>query len=916
MNGASNMCSCGSGSSGICPCDKFVYLQMITNLPGRDTITYRVGDYVAFREALLRSRPGEVELLNWRPGATGDLAVQMVEWWAYLADILTFYNERIAHEDYLRTAVLPESVQRLIRLLGYRPRPGIGATGTLAALMSGNKPLTLPQGFQIQSKPGPGKQPQIFELGAQTLVQKPDVIAADPPDNPNLVGTDGSSVLVSGVITSIKAGAELLIVKKGWNASDSSYAVIVVAQAPQEKTPRGIANTRITVQSPITASSSSSRSRTPIVDQAAGLAASQSVTSRFLNARSEVVPLIRTNQIVNADAIQFNIAESLEAAAFRGGVRQTHAPAPAAIQPSISQLAGALASDYRLQRSNLSARLWQYFALSRVLFAGNNGTTVAHLDSITRQIQVGDWILFDGLTTSPSQILAFVTSYSEAVYYVNPGGSPPDPATSPDPTTTIPIPITHSVVTFLSTAPIDSSNVNPATLVIRYAWQDAGTLIGTPSTALNGTQISLRTPLPASALPMTDQEILISDANGNGADAAATASTSDPLTIGLSSPNGPSDAAWASALSAQNLQAPLNVLFDLLKVSRGKTVASEVLGSGDATITAGQEFVLQKSPLTYLQSSDSTSGAGYKSTLQVWVDGVQWQEVPSFYGQEPAAHIFVTREDENSVTHVQFGDGVNGSRLPSGINNVVATYRYGSGAESPDPGSLTVILKPWPGLKSILNPVPAGGGADPDPPQQIKKYAPKSVLTFGRAVSADDYEVIAAQAPGVTRARSYWAWDDDQQRMLVKVYVGDDANAVSRAETALAGASDPNRPLRVLPAQPVPVTMSLTLVVDPAYVLDDVVTAATASLVYPDSGLLGTNVIQIGQSIFESQIYQACLKVAGVMAVHDLRFSGAAGPSCSCCASGDYRFDPGEGGFFSVTTPADQIISPEVGNAN
>ena len=107
-----------NGSTSICPCDQFTHPQVISNPPGRTSIAYRVGDYIAFREALLRSRPGEVELLNWRPGAQGDLAVQMVEWWAYLADILTFYNERIANEDYLRTAVLPESVQRLIRTLG------------------------------------------------------------------------------------------------------------------------------------------------------------------------------------------------------------------------------------------------------------------------------------------------------------------------------------------------------------------------------------------------------------------------------------------------------------------------------------------------------------------------------------------------------------------------------------------------------------------------------------------------------------------------------------------------------------------------------------------------------------------------------------------------------------------------------
>ena len=56
-------------TSTICPCDTFVHPQLISNPPGRSTIAYRVGDYLSFREALLRGRPGEVELLNWRPGA-------------------------------------------------------------------------------------------------------------------------------------------------------------------------------------------------------------------------------------------------------------------------------------------------------------------------------------------------------------------------------------------------------------------------------------------------------------------------------------------------------------------------------------------------------------------------------------------------------------------------------------------------------------------------------------------------------------------------------------------------------------------------------------------------------------------------------------------------------------------------------
>jgi hypothetical protein len=144
-----------NGSEPVCPCDRFVRPRVIYNPPGLASIAYRAGDFITFRHALLLARPGEMELVNWRPNATQDLALQMVEWWAYLADILTFYNERIANQDYLRTADLPESVKRLIQVLGYRPRPGIGATGTVAALLNRQAALNLARGFQIQSKPGP-----------------------------------------------------------------------------------------------------------------------------------------------------------------------------------------------------------------------------------------------------------------------------------------------------------------------------------------------------------------------------------------------------------------------------------------------------------------------------------------------------------------------------------------------------------------------------------------------------------------------------------------------------------------------------------------------------------------------------------------------------------------------------------------
>src|SRR5262249_53411708 len=131
---------------------------------------------------------------------------------------------------------------------------------------------------------------------------------------------------------------------------------------------------------------------------------------------------------------------------------------------------------------------------------------------------------------------------------------------------------------------------------------------------------------------------------------------------------------------------------------------------------------LRQAPLTYLADAGPAATHGYRSTLRVWVDAIEWTEVDSFFEQPPDARVFVTREDDEQRTHVRFGDGINGARLPAGTENVVASYRFGSGAAGPLPGTLTTVLRPRTGLEQILNPIPVGGGADPDPPAQIRRY--------------------------------------------------------------------------------------------------------------------------------------------------------------------------------------------------
>ncbi|MGA2129060.1 MAG: hypothetical protein ABSG76_23255, partial [Xanthobacteraceae bacterium] len=488
--------------------------------------------------------------------------------------------------------------------------------------------------------------------------------------------------------------------------------------------------------------------------------------------------------------------------------------------------------------------------------SGNTGHAV--LASIFRQILVGDPIVMEnpqpGAADAP--IAASVTSCTEKVYYAN---NPLDPTTAPTQPVSpaaappIPIPMPVSRVEFATTGTVFG---DPTTVVVRYGWKDLGTIIDPPAATVGGSASSdlaglqLVPPTGFSRTPGTPVQVI--DANGDGAAGAIDQST----TVKIAAP-------------VPSLTAPLTVLFNLLAVTRGKSVVNEVLGSGNATVL-GQDFTLQNAPVTYLQDAASTSGDDYSSTVRVFVNGIQWQEVRSFYGQPANAQIFLTREDEQGKTHVVFN-----GRLPTGVNNVVASYRYGAGADAPAPGALSVVLQPQPGLKSVVNALAPSGGADADPPDRIKRLAPLSVMSFNRAVSVEDYQVIAGSAPGVARATAAYAFDARSQRPRVTIWVGDDQGAVTAAVAALAAAADPNRPPIVRLASQKTMILSLVYLRDPQYQDAAVQAGLRTALVDPDQGLLGANVIAIGQAFYDSQIYAACLGVPGVTAIRNLNFAPA-----------------------------------------
>jgi uncharacterized phage protein gp47/JayE len=196
------------------------------NAPGLAALRYRIDTQPGFRARMVQSLPlaqgGLSRLLTRRPD---DPSMALLDAAACVADVLTFYQERIANEGYLGTATERRSVLELARAVGYTLRPGVAATVHLSFMVE-DAPgapgvCTLPAGLPVQSIPPQGKLPQVFETRDAIIARaewnalrprqmRPADIAvldvAGPPD-PNGAATTRRVLALAGPAGSFGAAA-------------------------------------------------------------------------------------------------------------------------------------------------------------------------------------------------------------------------------------------------------------------------------------------------------------------------------------------------------------------------------------------------------------------------------------------------------------------------------------------------------------------------------------------------------------------------------------------------------------------------------------------------------------------------------------------------------------------------------------
>ncbi|MBI5936916.1 MAG: putative baseplate assembly protein [Betaproteobacteria bacterium] len=332
--------------------------------------------------------------------------------------------------------------------------------------------------------------------------------------------------------------------------------------------------------------------------------------------------------------------------------------------------------------------------------------------------------------------------------------------------------------------------------------------------------------------------------------------------------SGDEDDPWlelADALPAGTQYGNLEIYANVVEAGHGETRAQRVLGSGDGTQNS-QRFTLEVADLSFV--ADAGMSAGVRADLVVTVADETWTQVANLKDSSATDAHYQVRIDQDGYAGIQFGDGRNGRRLPTGGNNVRVSFRQGSGAAGNlDAGSLVKPVKPHPLIDSVLQAIESSGGADRESDADLRENAPATLLALDRAVSLEDFSQLARGHASVWQARAFRKPTGLGQRERLEVVVMAagggtlGASLKSDLEDYLLARAQPGVSLTV--TDYVRLTFKLTVKIrirSEAYDSQTVQAAVAEAL----NAAFTEEYRQLGQALYRGDIYRIVDGVSGV----------------------------------------------------
>jgi len=809
-----------------------VEAPVITNRPGLPAILYRIRTYATFRQAMLtriafEKVEGKKPLADWTARQDDDFGIALIDMWAYIADILTFYQERTANEAYLRTARWRDSLRRLAALLDYQPAPGVAATAYLAFTLQAPTPSSpetrIKTGLRVQSVPGQDEKPQKFETIEERLARHTWNRLTPVTTREQVLRRGTEAIYLTGQVRALKVGDALLIVgdERGdtldstptGDAGSENWDFRYVTQIDYLPELTKVTLNRRLGAARLNVSPTSKNPRVYVMRQRGSLFG-------FNAPDWGTLPEIAKRQALGH---QFDVKTTMVTIIVPNEAGETQTvTTTTAIVAKPGQTLPALPTRWEFEKDSPSK--------------------VIDLDAVYPTIVVDQWVVLQRPTY-------------EELYRVR--------------ETTI-----QTRADFMISGKITRLNVDTDENLPSFKAQ-------TPSVAVYFGQEEL----PFGGMP--EDPTFPKDWIDVVGDVTELERERPILLVGFDKGKAVSELAilaetelrgantrlrFLDLLQHEYDRATLQIYANVVEATHGESV-SEVLGNGDAA-QAFQTFTLQKFPVTYVPQAGAPNGAA--STLEVRVNAVRWDAVRSFYGQDSADTVYTALPDEDGKVTVRFGDGVTGQRLPTGRGNVTATYRHGIGEAGNVPaGTIKTLLDRPLGVKSVVNPLPSEGGAEPESAEAIRTNAPNTVRTFGRIVSLRDFEDGAREFAGVAKARAAIRWDGEDQYVHLTVAGDNGADIDASGPTYnnlladLNARRDPNRRMVLANYTPVPVRLEAKLIIDtPKYIAESVKQAVQDAL----EAYFAFDNLDLGRPVYLSDLYRVMHDVPGVIAVDVDRF--------------------------------------------
>jgi predicted phage baseplate assembly protein len=850
----------------------------LKNRPGLYSIAYRAGTYGQFKASMLASLSQNQKLLGLTTRQDDDLAIALLDCWATVADVLTFYQERIANEGFLRTSKERRSIKELARTVGYELRPGVAANTYLAFSIeeaAGAVDRTeIAAGTKVQSLPGAGEKPQVFET-VEDIEARPEWNRLRPRmAEEHELAASTTRFLFKGVNTRLKPGDVLLVVTPS-DVEDKFDATLKVvasveadaaAQVTVVESSDVVSATRIITLATIVAKKLMTLPRPVELDSRKKLQLIKNMAQARMT-ESQLRTYARAlgwRKIKLAKAINFLIRLKLR---YKPPIPEWTAeklPEPQAGVYAF-RARGSFFGHNAPSHASLPAELTAWGKAYHYDWDSEGGTSIlrksqgapypdqyVHLDNAYPSVVQNSWVVVQDASKHTVYRVAKTTERSLADFAMS------------------------SKVTGLKLSNDDLEDTD-MTELDKFMVRE--TMAHVQSELLELADVPIEAPVEGSSI---DLDRLVPDLKVGQAIAVSGETLLDGEPTGVSE----SEVAVISDIAHELGRTTLVLEKNLDNVYKRDTVVinanvawathgeskEEALGSGDPSM-AMQEFTLKQKPLTFITSAKAPGGAA--STLAVYVSDVLWQEAPDLNSLGPADRAYVVRiENEDGTgygqTKVIFGDGTRGMRPPAGSNNIVARYRAGMGQEGMvKEGQLSLLATRPLGVKSVTNPVAASGAAGPEVIEHARKNAPLKLLAMGRMVSLQDFADFAQAFAGIGKAQAAWMWDGEKRVVLLTVASGggEVVQKTSPLYRSLAGAvensKDPAVAVLIEPFVPRFFKLVANVAVERAYLPEKVFSAVREKLL----ATFSFESMDFAQPVALSDVASAIQQVQGVVAV-------------------------------------------------